>query len=103
MKPSVASIIIYLENFEMSEIVISPQRKAKINWNCRRGMLELDVIFERFSKKYLDDLTDEQLVAFEDLLTYPDPDLFAWLMGYEDPEQEGVLAIVAFIRLHDNI
>jgi len=82
--------------------MISPHRRAKIHWNCRRGMLELDIIFERFFKQHIDDLNDEQLVAFEHLLSYPDPDLFAWLMGYEKPLQKELIEIVAFIRLHDN-
>lgn len=83
--------------------MISPQRKAKINWHCRRGMLELDIIFERFFNKHLDQLTDEQLLTFEDLLNYPDPDLYAWLMGYEQPEPKELMDIVTLIRLHDNI
>ena len=80
----------------------SSQRKAKINWNCRRGMLELDLVFERFSKKYLDTLTNEQLLAFEHLLSNQDPDLYAWLMGYEEPIHQELRDIVTFIRLHDN-
>ena len=75
---------------------------AELRWSCRRGMLELDLIFERFLHQHVDSLTEEQIVAFEALLNYPDPDLFAWLMGYEDPAQNEVVEIVAFIRLHDN-
>ena len=81
--------------------MISPQRKAKINWNCRRGMLELDLILERFSKRHLDALTDEQLNAFENLLSSQDPDLYTWLMGYGEPEQKELADIVAFIKRHD--
>lgn len=82
--------------------MISSQRKAKINWHCRRGMLELDLIFQRFLKKHLDTLTEEQLIAFEHLLTHQDPDLYAWLMGYEKSMHKELLEIVAFIRLHDS-
>lgn len=82
--------------------MILAQRKAKINWHCRRGMLELDLIFQRFSKHALDSMTEEQLAAFENLLTYPDPDLFAWLMGYEKPTSKELVDIVAFIKHYDN-
>ena len=82
--------------------MISSQRKAKINWHCRRGMLELDLIFERFSKRHLDTLNDEQLLAFENLLSNQDPDLYAWLMGYEAPLHKELKDIVAFIKLHDH-
>ena len=82
--------------------MFSAQQKAKINWNCRRGMLELDLILQRFSKKHLDELTDEQFIAFEHLLTHQDPDLYAWFMGYEQPEQKELVDIVAFIQRHDH-
>jgi len=82
--------------------MISPQRKAKITWHCRRGMLELDLIFQRFLKQSLDVMTEEQLDDFENLLNYPDPDLYAWFMGYETPPSQELLDFVTFIRLHDN-
>lgn len=81
---------------------LSPERKAKINWHCRRGMLELDLIFERFVRQQLDLLSAEQLITLETLLAQPDPDLYAWLMGYEKPEQKDLADLVTFIRLHDN-
>ena len=83
--------------------MISLARKAKINWQCRRGMLELDIIFQRFIKQSIDKLNEQQIVAFEALLNCPDPDLYAWLMGYEEPTEKEFLEIVSFIRLHDNI
>lgn len=83
--------------------MITKERKAKINWHCRRGMLELDVIFQRFVKRCINELTDEQISAFEALLNCPDPSLYAWLMGYEEPIEKELIDIVSFIRLHDNI
>ncbi len=82
--------------------MINPQRKAKINWHCRRGMLELDLIFQQFIKDALEVMNEEQLSVFENLLTYPDPDLYAWLMGYEKPTSKELLDIVAFIKRYDN-
>jgi antitoxin CptB len=82
--------------------MISPQRKAKITWRCRRGMLELDLILQRFLKQSLDAMTEQQLASFESLLENPDPDLYAWFMEYEKPPSQELLDIVAFIRLHDN-
>ncbi len=83
--------------------MISSQRKAKINWHCRRGMLELDLIFERFFMHAFDTLTDEQVTTFERLLEQTDPDLYAWLMGYETPTDKELFSFVAFIRLYDNV
>lgn len=83
-------------------MVITSERKAKINWHCRRGMLELDLILGRFSKQCLDRLTATQLDTFEALLNTPDPDLYAWLMGYESPVNKELADFVAYIKLHDN-
>lgn len=74
------------------------QRKAKLRWHCRRGMLELDVMLERFVMTCLERLTEHELDTFEALLTYPDPDLYAWLMGYEHPPTEELADFVALIR-----
>ena len=86
----------------MMAIMITAERKAKLKWNCRRGMLELDLIFERLIKERLDNMTDEQLLAFERLLEEPDPDLHVWLMGYETPDNKELVDIVAFIRCNDS-
>lgn len=81
--------------------MLSPQKKAKLIWNCRRGMLELDLILQRFLVQGLDELSNDQLVSFEQLLTAEDPDLYAWLMGYQAPDRE-LKEIVTFIQHYDN-
>ena len=82
--------------------MVSSEKKAKLTWHCRRGMLELDLIFQRFLALHLDALNETQLALFERLLTAQDPDLYAWLMGYETPVDKELREIVDFIRLHDN-
>lgn len=60
-------------------------------------MLELDLVLQKFIANEIDRLTENQLKAFDNLLTHNDPNLYAWLMGYEEPEKE-LLEIVSFIR-----
>ena len=57
--------------------------KARIRWACRRGMLELDVLFMPFVEEAYDSLNAEQQAIFQRLLTQEDPDLFAWFMGHQ--------------------
>jgi len=78
-------------------------KKAKIKWQCRRGMLELDLILNRFYKNSIDNLTENEISSFENLLGQQDPDLYAWLMGYEIPTEKELLEIVTYIRLHDKV
>ena len=63
--------------------------KARLRWACRRGMLELDVLFRPFLDEAYDDLSMEDNLIFQRLLTGEDPELFAWAMGHEkcdDPQ-----------------
>ncbi len=82
--------------------MLTPAKKAKITWHCRRGMLELDLILQRFLTEHLDSLSANQIDGFEQLLTAQDPDLYAWLMGYEVPVEKELQDIVRFIQLNDN-
>ncbi len=83
--------------------MLTPEHKAKIRWNCRRGMLELDLILERFVNNHLDSLNARQLKEFEILLNATDPDLYAFLMGSVKPTDSGCVEIVDFIRLHNKL
>lgn len=76
-------------------------QKARIKWQCRRGMLELDLILERFISLYLDKLTDEQLQTFERLLKATDTELYAWLIGLDNPIDPIQRSLVALIRMSD--
>lgn len=55
--------------------------KSRLLWACRRGMLELDVLFMPFVKEAFDDLSSEDQFTFQRLLTCEDPELFSWFMG----------------------
>jgi antitoxin CptB len=57
----------------------------KIRWHCRRGLLELDLILERFNQQHLTGLDAEQLERFTELLAFPDNDLLDLLMGRVPP------------------
>lgn len=53
----------------------------RMQWRCRRGMLELDLLFKGFVESHLQEnnaiaLTDEQVAALDKLLDMPDNDLW---------------------------
>ena len=69
--------------------MFTKKRLSRLKWACRRGMLELDVLFMPFVDEAFEDLSEEKKLVFERLLTCDDPDLFAWFMGHQkcdDPE-----------------
>ncbi len=57
--------------------------KTDINyrWQCRRGMLELDLLLNNFVDKKVETLTTQQKRSFELLLSYPDQTLLDLLLG----------------------
>lgn len=70
----------------------------RIKWKCRRGMLELDIILEKFIDHHYFDLSQRERQLFADLLETADPVLYAWFLGAEQPKDAGLLAIVNKIR-----
>jgi antitoxin CptB len=69
----------------IDRFIMSLQKdKARIKWACRRGMLELDVLFIPFVDEAYENLSDQQRITFERLLEADDPDLFAWFMGHQE-------------------
>lgn len=77
--------------------MFTQKRFARLKWACRRGMLELDVLFMPFVEEAFDNLSDEQKLTFERLLTCDDPDLFAWFMGHEKCEDPELAAMVELV------
>ncbi|NVJ51205.1 MAG: succinate dehydrogenase assembly factor 2 [Gammaproteobacteria bacterium] len=81
----------------------TPIDTRKVRYQCRRGLLELDVILQPFADRYLTQLNASQLDNFIALLECPDPDIYNWLMGQYPADTDALRAIVAYIREKMNI
>jgi len=55
--------------------------RARIEWRCRRGMRELDVLLMRYMRCTFDAASVDERAAFEHLLSLPDPDILDLLTG----------------------
>jgi len=55
----------------------------RIRWQCRRGLLELDLVLSRFLEQELPGLEPGQVQVFKELLTEADTQLLAWVMAQE--------------------
>ena len=76
-------------------------RKARINrlkWHCRRALLELDLVFDRFWLRHEDDLDEQGEAALESLLELEDHDLWALVNGREVATNEQQAAMIARLR-----
>jgi antitoxin CptB len=67
-------------------------------WRAHRGMLELDLFLIPFIKNQWFELSPHNQEVLEQFLQCQDPELFAWLMGHEVPEQQEFMHLVESIR-----
>ncbi len=71
---------------------------SKIYWRCRRGMAELDVLFQGFLNSDYQSLNTQERTDFEQLLTCNDNDLLEYLMGRSTPSEKSLINVVTKIR-----
>lgn len=70
----------------------------RVRWQCRRGMLEVDLLLNRFLDRGYGRLSDEDKRCFGALLEYPDQILLEWLMGRERPVDPQLAHVVDRVR-----
>ena len=66
----------------------------RLYWKCRRGLLELDLVLQRF----IPILRDEDVQPLNALLDLPDNDLWDIIIGRSDDYDRRFVATVARLR-----
>jgi antitoxin CptB len=74
------------------------KHRARLYWQCRRGLLELDLALQSFLDHRYDQVSENERRAFETLLNYPDLLLLEYVMGRMMPADPILAHVVA--RLH---
>ncbi len=70
----------------------------KVRWHCRRGLLELDIILERFNRQHLAVLAPGQLEQFKELLELDDNHLLDLILGREVLEEERLHSMLQLLQ-----
>lgn len=73
-------------------------RVKKLRWHSRRGMKELDVLFEAFLAKNARALSEGAWPEFETLLGQEDDVLFDWISSRNLPEEPAMLTLIDTLR-----
>ncbi|HEX6018804.1 MAG TPA: succinate dehydrogenase assembly factor 2 [Burkholderiaceae bacterium] len=60
----------------------------RLRWRCRRGLLENDILIERFFARHGSGLTQRQADGLAALMELPDNDLLDLLLGRSEPGGE---------------
>src|SRR4029079_7015267 len=69
--------------------------RDRLQWKCRRGLLELDLVLSQFLKRQVPEMSAADLAAFNELLDYPDTELWDFGSGGSerfDPRFGGVMS-----------
>ena len=72
--------------------------RGRVRWQCRRALLELDLVFTRFLERHFDHLSDGQLADLDDLLLGEDHDLWGRINGSRPVENDRWKEMVELLR-----
>ncbi|MBC7600334.1 MAG: succinate dehydrogenase assembly factor 2 [Polaromonas sp.] len=67
--------------------LLDERAMSKLKWRCRRGLLENDLLIEKFFKRHEATLTVSQAQGLNDLMGLSDNDLLDLLLKRREPEQ----------------
>jgi antitoxin CptB len=65
----------------------------KLQWRCRRGMKELDLLLVRYLNTHHFDAPAAQRQAFEQFLELPDPEIARYLVAGDVPDDPQLAAL----------
>ena len=83
------------------QAVIDDRALSKLRWRCRRGLLENDLLIERFFSTYGAVITPTQAEGLEVLMDLPDNDLLDLLLRRTEPielDHAGALQVLGMLR-----
>lgn len=72
--------------------------RSRLYWQCRRGMLELDILLQDFLDAGFAALAATEQHAFVELLDYPDAVLLEYMLGRMIPTDQNLANVVTKIR-----
>jgi antitoxin CptB len=75
---------------------------TRLRWQCRRGLLELDLLFSRFLQHSYAALPRASQHDFRRLLEYPDTTLLSWLQGQDEPPEDLINIVNKIIYVTEN-
>ena len=77
---------------------MNPTELARLRWRCRRGLLENDLILERFMRARGQEISDEEVAGLDRLLRLSDNELWDMLAGRMEPDDASLRPLVAALR-----
>jgi antitoxin CptB len=73
-------------------------RLERLRWHCRRALLELDIVFQRYWQQVGDDVDEQDQAALERLLEMEDHDLWEMVSGRTETDDPQLQEMVGKLR-----
>jgi antitoxin CptB len=70
----------------------------RVRWRCRRGLLELDIVFGRFVETHYAGLSGAERQTFEEFLDMPDNPLWDMISGRTEAASDAQAALLEKIK-----
>jgi antitoxin CptB len=83
------------------QALIDDRALSRLRWRCRRGLLENDLLIERFFANHGAAITAAQADGLEVLMELPDNDLLDLLLRRTEPvdlDHAGALEVLGLLR-----
>jgi len=77
---------------------VAARALERLKWRSRRGLLELDLVFERFWSGPGSEMGEDEVAALERLLEMPDNDLLDLVMGRARTQDAALAGMVEKLR-----
>jgi antitoxin CptB len=78
---------------------LDPTRLRRLQWRCRRGMLENDLVLARFLEARGERLSEAEALQLSRLLDLADGELWDLLSGRAEPTDAGLRSLVTALRV----
>jgi antitoxin CptB len=80
-----------------AEMMLDAEQR-RLAWRCRRGMLELDIILQKFVNEQFGSLTIDELQVFDEMLDLPDSDFWEKIRDTKQVSNQSLQSVLSKLR-----
>lgn len=74
--------------------IMQDAEQRRLAWRCRRGMLELDIVLQRFVAQQFGGLTLDEMQHFDAMLDWPDNEFLDLIQGVKTQSNPSVQSVL---------
>lgn len=79
--------------------IMKDAEQRRLAWRCRRGLLELDIVLQRFVNQQFDGLTLDEMHQFDAMLDLPDTEFWNLIQGIEKQTNQSVQQVLNKLKM----